>query len=633
MKQRILPLFTLLATFASIDSNAQLTVKGSDSFVYVGDELLFVNQDINLDQGNLYLRKQGQLLQGGTVTTPRNSTNKGLGKLSVFIDSKASDAYNVTQYGIPVGNTNSSAPGSNNIVDLISGNVLYRPVTVGATPQAVTFSSSQHNGAATASSLFISSRFMAWYGGTGGYSDWKYPYRGARDIPAGYGVNFKGTSGSDSEQAGEGTANKASDNAVQRIDFKGLPNDGDITIPVVSGQWYLLGNPYPSAFNLNQFIIDNASLIKAVYFYEEYNSGTHILNQYQAGYGVYTPASGVSVTSVGYYTRPAEYFMTNGSGEVIVGGGGSAPGAGAQIPFGPFLPIGKGFWIETKAGGTLKFANTQRAYIKDTENNFYSGMSSVVSRTTNNVTNENWPKIPNVAGIDYEQFSRKPKPSFAITAKSTTGASNVAFIFDDAALNDYNGIEDAIADLSNDFVMYIPKAANSIMVSGQPFNVDEKIPVSFKSNTNRQLSISANSLEYFNLAEEIYLHDKISDIYLDIKNNVAQINVPSGTTSDQYQITFKRDSQLSNDNEFLNNAFVVLQNNTDKVLTISNPEGLDIQTAEIFDIQGKLILNKKNLGSENQYSFATSGFADGVYIVKVGTKNGKAISKKVVVKN
>jgi hypothetical protein len=69
----------------SNEIKAQLFVK-DNSYVYNKGSYIFVNGDVNLQgdldlngtSGNLYLRKEGQLLQGSTSF----STNSGTGELS-----------------------------------------------------------------------------------------------------------------------------------------------------------------------------------------------------------------------------------------------------------------------------------------------------------------------------------------------------------------------------------------------------------------------------------------------------------------------------------------------------------------------------------------------------------------------
>lgn len=62
----------LLSIFSLFASNVEAQMYVSpNSYVYVNDQFVFVNQDVNLAaNGNVYLRNQSQLLQG----TPTPST-------------------------------------------------------------------------------------------------------------------------------------------------------------------------------------------------------------------------------------------------------------------------------------------------------------------------------------------------------------------------------------------------------------------------------------------------------------------------------------------------------------------------------------------------------------------------------
>jgi hypothetical protein len=85
----------------------------------------------------------------------------------------------------------------------------------------------------------------------------------ATAINAGEGFTMKGTSGNDTTVADaiEGVQNNAGDK--QRYDFRGKPNDGNMAIAVSAGNFTLVGNPYPSAIDLNAYLLDpaNAALI------------------------------------------------------------------------------------------------------------------------------------------------------------------------------------------------------------------------------------------------------------------------------------------------------------------------------------------------------------------------------------
>ncbi|HEU4496872.1 MAG TPA: secretion protein, partial [Flavobacterium sp.] len=88
----------LLLLLASVSGFSQLYVSPS-SYMYVKDRVLFVKQDINLDNnGLIYLRNDSQLLQG----TATSSQNRGLGQVSVFQEG-TSDNYDYNYWCSPVG--------------------------------------------------------------------------------------------------------------------------------------------------------------------------------------------------------------------------------------------------------------------------------------------------------------------------------------------------------------------------------------------------------------------------------------------------------------------------------------------------------------------------------------------------
>src|SRR5690606_38632420 len=91
-------LLLIIAILLSSTTFAQLTVKPtltSDSYIYVKDQVLFVNDYIDLTinpspgvEASIYLRENAQLIQGGVT-----STNYGNGQLSVQQNTPESNAW------------------------------------------------------------------------------------------------------------------------------------------------------------------------------------------------------------------------------------------------------------------------------------------------------------------------------------------------------------------------------------------------------------------------------------------------------------------------------------------------------------------------------------------------------------
>src|SRR5690606_12485660 len=99
---------------------AQLTVKPNgttDSYVYVKNQILYVEQGIDLTpnpsatiEASIYLRDNGQLIQGGKSLSPEISTNTGTGFLSVQQNSNPTNAFAYYYWASPVGNPAEGVP-------------------------------------------------------------------------------------------------------------------------------------------------------------------------------------------------------------------------------------------------------------------------------------------------------------------------------------------------------------------------------------------------------------------------------------------------------------------------------------------------------------------------------------------
>ena len=96
----------------------------------------------------------------------------------------------------------------------------------------------------------------------------------------------------------KGTSGSAAIEDPQNYTFKGLPNNGSILMDPMSaagdGVIYLIGNPYPSAINADQFIRDNLKDVAggenetnvfngSLYFWSHFAGSTHYLQEYIGG--------------------------------------------------------------------------------------------------------------------------------------------------------------------------------------------------------------------------------------------------------------------------------------------------------------------------------------------------------------
>lgn len=283
-----------------------------------------------------YLRKDAQLLQGTTAA----STNKGLGSLSVFQEGTTNN-FQYNYWCSPVGGTSDSvgntAFGITQLMDVVD-------LTNSNAPTILP--SNNYNGK---SSPFSIAPYWIWK--LPASSNWVYVGSGST-LNTGEGFTMKGTSGTNTTTVNEVQNNPGS---KQRYDFRGKPNDGTISIPVIHDELTFTGNPYPSAIDLSAFLTNATNSTGIAYFWEQDKTvNSHYLGDYKGGYGAYSPLGG---SGNGVYT-PATFYSYDGSGnEVTSTGTGGTYGR-------RFSPIGQGFLIEGKINGIVEMKNNYRVFVK-----------------------------------------------------------------------------------------------------------------------------------------------------------------------------------------------------------------------------------------------------------------------------
>lgn len=578
---------------------AQLHVK-SNSYVFVKDTYVFVNQDTDLQSnGAIYLRNEGQLLQGATGS----STNKGLGFLSVFQEG-TSDNYDYNYWCSPVGNASAISGNENFGITM-----LHLPSSV-ITSTPATIDTATYDGQSANGSLSIASYWIFKYLSGATYSNW-FQSGANTDIAAGQGFTMKGTAGTDTTTVGEAVVNNPG--GAQRYDFRGKPNDGNIAVTVSANNLTLTGNPYPSALHVNAFLLDptNTDCTGIAYYWEHDKSvNSHLLLAYRGGYGTYAPIS-TSPTEYGVYV-PATFDSYNIDGTVNTVGASS--GLSIQRKY---APIGQGFMVKGVATGsptTVTLKNSHRTFYRE------SGPYSQFERSAENQSPEVDPVGPNYVSqirlntMMNHQFTRQIALVFMPTAT-------------DGIDRGIDALSPAEETLPNDVYFFLNQ--DRYVIQGVAFDVNKRIPIGIKATNNAVFTFDASMVYNFDESQPIYLYDALDGSYHDIKNNTYELTLPTGVYHNRFEITFT--TTALNTNTHAVKDLVIFQDNAHQQLTISNPQMLSLQTVALFDINGKLIFKKENLGTNSSYQWATSGLSDAVYLVELTADNGFKKSQKIII--
>lgn len=588
------------------DSNAQMFISPNSS-VFVNNEVVFIKNELELKGGNsnFYLRKEAQLLQGTTGA----SVNKGLGNLSVFQEGTTNN-FQYNYWCSPVGANSATAGntafGITQLMDILDLTNSIAPTVLSA---------SNYNG--IASPLAIAP-YWIWKLPAG--SNWVYVGSGAT-LNTAEGFTMKGTSGTNSI-----TVNGVQNNpgSKQRYDFRGKPNDGTISIPVITGELTLTGNPYPSAIDLAAFLTNATNSTGIAYFWEQDKTvNSHYLGEYKGGYGAYSPLGG---SGNGVYT-PATFYSYDGSGNEV-----TSTGTGGT--FGRrFSPVGQGFMIEGSATGSVQMKNSYRVYVKEGASN----SSEFEKNSSNSKTNKSstyLSTIQSVSGFDYTTINTTPPPQIRLnTLLNGQGVRQLVLAFVPEATDGVDHAMDALSTSDNDQAdIYFVLNENEYIIDAVQFGIDKKIPLGFKNQAQANYKISVKEIINFTETENVYLHDKTSDAYFDIKNSFYEVDLPAGVNNTQFEITFKNGSTLGVEDVNKEN-FLMYQNNKTKSLTLSNPLQKELVSCSLYDVLGKLIFNKKDLGTNTTYSFTTANLSDGIYFAKLATNENAIFNQKIIIKN
>lgn len=617
-------LLTVILFVYTNEISAQLYVK-TGSFIFNRDSSVFVKGALELNgTGNFYLRKEGQLMQG----TTSSSSNTGTGKLSLFQEGTVHNfAYNY--WCSPVGLA----------TNLTSGNepfgitLLNRPTT-NINSTAITTTGS-YNGTTSNSSLNIASYWIFRYP-TPSTSYTAWVQSGATsNIAAGQGFTMKGTSGTDNTVIVDETQTTNNPGSKQRYDFSGKPNDGNIDIVVEGDKYTLTGNPYPSALDLNKFFDDNPNLDGKAYFWvQDPTIMSHNLTSYSGGYATYNFADAAVGASVGYIYTAATLVNYNLAGVPL-----TIPIPPVNLPTiaGRFAPIGQGFMVLGASGvaanSKATFKNVHRAFVKE-------GSTSVFQRSGNTTNSEPidqgfYGEILNVAGTDYTKISKAPPPHIKIN--STLNGSAIRQVAIGFKPGSIDGVDRADAKSPNTqsnlpIDMYLVIDNKEYIHSITTFDINKRFPIGFKNNSSgiATFKIQVSDIINFKGSEKVYLYDGLTGLYYSIREQYYELSLFPGLYNNRFEITFK--NATLNVDENLSNNFVIVQNNPNQLLSISNPNALDIRSVTLFDILGKQIFAKVNLGTNNTYDFPTTNLSDGVYVVQLQTTDDKSLSQKIIVK-
>ena len=451
----------------------------------------------------------------------------------------------------------------------------------------VNFSSSGYNGAAT-NPVGIADYWIWKFANntTDTYSLWQH-VRQTGSIDAGEGFTMKGP----------GTGSILTD---QNYVFLGKPNNGDITLPINSGNDYLVGNPYASAIDADAFILDNMTTTGTIYLWEHWGGGSHNLAEYQGGYALYNLSGGVPAPAPDPDVAQV--------------------GVGTKTP-GRYIPVSQGFFVTGISNGVITFENDQRVFVKE------GGSASVFMRDSN--TAETAARTE----VNSEEIDDRMK--FRIGFNSSNSLElhrQLLLTIDENTTVNYDWAYDAKLneDQTDDMYWMIDDEEYVIQGSNEA-HMSAIYPLGIKANADGINTITIDALENVPDAINIYVHDIDLDIYHDLRASDYEVFLNAGEHLNRFEITFATEAQLLGVDDEINNNLDVLYANDNKKIILVNPNQIDITTIELFNMLGQSVYTIKNISDSGYSEYDVKNLSTGTYVIKLNTASGSVSTKKVLV--
>ncbi|WP_084205801.1 LamG domain-containing protein [Psychroserpens mesophilus] len=565
-----------------IDANKKLTI--------IGDHKVENTWYFELN-GTLDLSDDSQLIQNSYSDLVTSSQGKILRRQEGH-----ASVYWYNYWASPVGVTGATALTNNNTNTNNTNNSDFRlNLLKKGDGSNMTFTNAYHQIGS------LSTRWLYTYKNGVTYLDYT-AINQSTDLEAGIGYTQKGTGTSDPEQ---------------QYLFEGKPNNGTVAInvtdtggngsvPTVSRTTYLLGNPYPSAIDVHEFIDDNVGVIGgSIQLWQQWSGNSHYLNAYNGGYAVVTKLGSV---------RASQFIGING--------GSTGGEEGTRLPS-RYLPVGQGFFTEIVANGTVVFKNSQRIFIKESDANGTYDTGSVFLRTGNSSANE--------TTSDSENIIQKIRIEFAsVDGPDARRELLLGFSSLTSDAFDYGYEAKNASENENDLNLILDDEL-MLMQSYGPISDEKVVPLVLNTSGNYSFTIKATQLEYIDEDQEVYLKDNLTGAYFNLKSEQAyEFTSESGVFQTRFEIVFKeQEDTLSTPENGYQYNLIYFNNDTNRLIV----KGLqtDVDQIMLLNVLGQSILEFTNVNAQDlQNGLEISNVNSGTYVVYIKTKR-MTKTKKIII--
>ena len=606
---KVLGLISNSGEITIADPTVTSPIENNDGQSLTVTHYLELDGSVDLVGESQLIQEEGSILDqdsGGFVERDQQGTQSSY-NYNYWASSVSQITSGTGTNGTGIASTNASYPISGILSDATSSD----------TPQAIDFQPAYYAADGATSNPTISTYWLWKFNGTDNdYASWVSIDENSLLLP-GEGFTMKGTSGA------------AAITDLQNYLFKGKPNNGTITLPVSLGNDRLIGNPYPSAIDANEFILDNISdgggraatniINGALYYWHHFSGATHVLGQYVGGYATYTLMGGVQAY--------ANDTRINNTGE-----------AGGRVPE-RYIPVNQGFFVvaqldpavanttATVTGGNVVFKNSQRVFKREGSTGTNTG--SLFFKATNKNKTINASKETENEEVDGREKIR-------LLYSSASGYYRELLVGKDenTTRNFDLGYDAPLIDPNPADMFWLLNDVKFVIQAVPYFDETVELPIGLTVDEEGLITIKIKGLENLNEATEVYLKDALTQQEVNLLEENFEISLAAGAYVNRFTIVFKTKEIVADDEteENINPTEALItayMNNDARTLHITNNKEEPIRGIRIFNSLGQATQFWNKTFTENKITLPAK-YTTGVYIIQISTDT-EITSKKVIV--
>lgn len=402
-------------------------------------------------------------------------------------------------------------------------------------------------------------------------------------------------------RAPQGWSLTNSTSGVYPGEFAGNANTGTIpvTLQKAATGLNLIGNPYPSAIDIEQFLRDpaNSSLVNGTVYLWTHNTaisslipGNHVYNYTADDYAKFNLTGGV---------RSAAAAVTGGA-----------------LPDGK-IASGQAFFIETN---TALPTGTYTAFFRN--NMRIEGGNGGFYRNASNET------VAESAG----RIQSVEKNRIWVSLSNPQGAfSQVLLGYVTGATNGFDNLYDGKTFASGNPVMfYSISGGNTYSIEGRalPFVNSDVVPVGYKTAIAGTFTMSIDAFDGLFASQNVYVIDKLTNVTHNLRQSAYSFSTASGTFNNRLELRFSvaNTGRQSDDSDAAAKTQTMVFSADGNVQAIASDA---IESISIYDLTGKKLSHTDGVHA-NQFSLPNPLAIGTVLLVRILHENGATTSEKII---